>query len=214
MDRGLTWLPRAGCSSRPRRAMVSACLRSPQRDLTELSAATTRWRVCRSPSPPNTRRWTVELLRLQGSAARHPHAGVWTVERDDATRALYLAADVLDRPGQAALMRRMSGEQASDQLAVDAAVILTRAVASRELVARLCSIAHDAGAAEGMDLAATRGRFSRRERRCTPRRTGQTTTRRPCARWRAGRCVFLHWPRRCARRPVYRHHRHGTLAQG
>jgi protein ImuA len=67
----------------------------------ELSAAATRWLVSYTPSPTLNRRWTVELLRCKGMQPA-PHAPrVWTLERDHATRALRVAADVLDRPGEA-----------------------------------------------------------------------------------------------------------------
>lgn len=74
-----------------------------------LSAAATRWLVCPSASPTNTRRWTVELLRCKGvQPAPHVHTtlsqlavSVWTVEQDHAAHAFRLAADVLDRSREA-----------------------------------------------------------------------------------------------------------------
>lgn len=66
-----------------------------------LSAAATRWRVAFAPSEHGTRRWTVELLRCKGVQPSPHETRVWTLEHDDATGSLALAADVLDRPGQA-----------------------------------------------------------------------------------------------------------------
>ncbi len=62
-----------------------------------LSAAATRWLVSCVPSPSMNRRWNVELLRCKGMQPA-PHAQrAWVLERDHATRALRVAADVFDR---------------------------------------------------------------------------------------------------------------------
>lgn len=60
-----------------------------------LSAATSRWRVSRAISPSVTGRWSVELLRCKGMQPAAHGDRSWVLERDDATGALRVAADVL-----------------------------------------------------------------------------------------------------------------------
>ncbi len=106
----------------------SACalLARPPVELSVLSAAATRWRVCREPSPGRNPRWTVELLRCKGmqSFSRGarvaapgtfgpggvpvpgvPGAGAgagarwWVMEWDRAKGAVTVLCDVVDRSG-------------------------------------------------------------------------------------------------------------------
>ena len=71
-----------------------ALLARPANDLTELSAAATRWRVCREPASHQRPRWTVELLRCKGVQPAR-----WSVEWDRATWTVVIPADVADRSG-------------------------------------------------------------------------------------------------------------------
>jgi protein ImuA len=84
-------------------------------ELSEPSAAATRWSVSAAPLEPGVvpaRRWIVELLRCKGvqpSAAASSRR--WLLERDHATRHGLVASDLLDRPGEteAEAERRRSG---------------------------------------------------------------------------------------------------------
>ncbi|MFM9996161.1 MAG: ImuA family protein [Phycisphaerales bacterium] len=76
-------------------------LARPPWERAELSAAATRWVVSCMPSSSMNRRWTVELLRCKGVQPASHTPRVWVLEQDRATRALRVAADVLDRPGEA-----------------------------------------------------------------------------------------------------------------
>lgn len=66
----------------------------PARDLTELSAATTRWVVLPAPSSSLRPRWTVQLLRCKGMRPISEEASRCVVEYDHATGALDLSPDV------------------------------------------------------------------------------------------------------------------------
>ena len=70
-------------------------LARPPWEVSELSAATTRWMVRRAVSPIHTRRWTVELLRCKGmQPSALANLRPWTVEHDHATRSLRVVSDV------------------------------------------------------------------------------------------------------------------------
>jgi protein ImuA len=66
------------------------------------SAARTRWRIAPAPgAAPGWRgvsraRWRLDLLRCRGANPRS-----WTVDWDDATHSLHLAAPLADRPAEA-----------------------------------------------------------------------------------------------------------------
>lgn len=62
-----------------------------------LSAARTRWLVRSSPSPGQTQRWIVELLRCKGLQPICSEAPPrWSLERDHATRNVVMASDLGD----------------------------------------------------------------------------------------------------------------------
>jgi hypothetical protein len=101
------------------RGRALALLARPSWEGAELSAAATRWRVHRTPSPSSAPRWIVELLRckqsqgrsgiqaLSGARAREG-AGAWEVEYAS-PGCLRLVADVVDRsgsPGEATSLER------------------------------------------------------------------------------------------------------------
>jgi protein ImuA len=67
----------------------------------ELSAAATRWLVSCAPPQSTNQRWTVQLLRCKGQQPASNLQRVWILEQDHATGALRVAADVLDRSGEA-----------------------------------------------------------------------------------------------------------------
>lgn len=70
-------------------------LARPPWEVSELSAATTRWMVRCAVSPIHTRRWTVELLRCKGmQPSLLANLRPWTVEHDHATRSLRVVPDV------------------------------------------------------------------------------------------------------------------------
>jgi hypothetical protein len=73
----------------------------PPEERAELSAATTRWLVRSAPSLTGRIRWTVELLRCKGTqpAPLMHTQPYWTLERNDAMRALAVVPNPLDRPG-------------------------------------------------------------------------------------------------------------------
>ncbi|HMN41280.1 MAG TPA: hypothetical protein PKE29_10570 [Phycisphaerales bacterium] len=76
-------------------------LARPPWERSTLSAATTRWNICRAVSPHHARRWSVELLRCKGvRPTDHVHAQTraWTLEHSHASRALALVSDTLDGP--------------------------------------------------------------------------------------------------------------------
>ena len=68
----------------------------------DASAATTRWHVTSAPSAPTAwggpgaLRWRIELARCRGGAPR-----TWTVEKDDETGVVAVAAALRDGPGVA-----------------------------------------------------------------------------------------------------------------
>lgn len=66
----------------------------PGREKGELSAATTRWAVSRTVSSTERPRWNVTLLRNKDQPALTERQRVWTVEWDDATGGIGVAADV------------------------------------------------------------------------------------------------------------------------
>lgn len=76
---------------------VLGLLARPVCELGEISAARTRWRIAPAPSPMPLPRWTVELLRCKGVQLLSEEARRWVVQRDDATGALNLVSDALDR---------------------------------------------------------------------------------------------------------------------
>lgn len=97
------------------RGRALALLARPAWEAAELSAAATRWRVCRTPSATSAPRWIVQLLRckhLQGrSALQTPHlslanggGGAWEIEYA-AQGHLRLVADVVDRSDPAPAAR-------------------------------------------------------------------------------------------------------------
>ena len=79
---------------------LALLLRPP--DAVGASAAKTRWRVTSAPgAAPGWRgvgraRWRLDLLRCRGANPRS-----WTVDWDDATHSLHLAAPLADRPAEA-----------------------------------------------------------------------------------------------------------------
>lgn len=84
-------------------AGLSVCLLArPGVEVSELSASATRWLVSRAVSAGASRRWTVELLRCKGVQPAARARSVWVLEQDRATRAVRVAADVLDRSRETA----------------------------------------------------------------------------------------------------------------
>lgn len=57
----------------------------PARELNELSAARTRWRVSSAPSATHHQSWTVQLLRCKGLQPINEGTRAWLVQRDHAT---------------------------------------------------------------------------------------------------------------------------------
>lgn len=80
---------------------VLALLARTSGELDQLSAAATRWRVRRTPSPTSAPRWIVELLRCKANPlsaiSAEPGAQRWIMESDRATGRLACLADVVDR---------------------------------------------------------------------------------------------------------------------
>ena len=72
-------------------------LARPASELTERSAATTRWRVDYASSTESSARWTIELLRNR-SAHRWGGPFRWTVQWDHETGAITVPADVVGGP--------------------------------------------------------------------------------------------------------------------
>lgn len=70
----------------------------PAYELSELSAAATRWRASPTPSPDDEPRWSVELLRCKGMRPT-TDARRWTVRLDYETGDVRVVADAGDRPG-------------------------------------------------------------------------------------------------------------------
>ncbi len=73
----------------------------PEWELSQLSAARTRWRVGPARSGTNEPRWVVELLRCKGARLRED-ARRWLAWWERETGFVHMAADVPDRPGQTA----------------------------------------------------------------------------------------------------------------
>jgi len=70
----------------------------PPHELSELSAAATRWLASPTPSPDDEPRWSVELLRCKGLRPT-TDARRWTVRLDYETGDVRVVADAGDRPG-------------------------------------------------------------------------------------------------------------------
>jgi hypothetical protein len=73
----------------------------PERDVSQLSAARTRWRVVPTRSGTNEPRWVVELLRWKGTRMRED-ARRWLAWWERETGFVHLDADVRDRRAEAA----------------------------------------------------------------------------------------------------------------
>ncbi|HYD01312.1 MAG TPA: hypothetical protein VEB22_08805, partial [Phycisphaerales bacterium] len=98
-------------------------LARPPWERAELSAAATRWYITtalpvhpavarprtHAPVHSPTRRWTVELLRCKGVQPSTATTRRWILEEDRETRHGLVAAELLDRPGEAAPAQRRSG---------------------------------------------------------------------------------------------------------
>jgi hypothetical protein len=104
------------------RGRALGLLARPSWEGAELSAAATRWRVRRTPSPSHAPRWIVELLRCKqfqgrsglqvssavGACGRDGGMGAWEVEYG-APGCVHLVADVVDRSGSPPAQARDGG---------------------------------------------------------------------------------------------------------
>lgn len=80
---------------------VPCLLARPAREVGEISAAWTRWRVAPTPSPNESPRWIVELLRCKGLRPSSEAARRWVVQREHEAGIVSLAPDVSDRSAPA-----------------------------------------------------------------------------------------------------------------
>ena len=81
---------------------VLALLARPPWEESELSVASTRWRVRSALATADAPRWTIELARCKGSQAYASHAEPWTVERGDHGQLFSVPSQLADRSTPAA----------------------------------------------------------------------------------------------------------------